>query len=250
MKKHFHILNGDCLKEQFPKEIEGEIIIARECLVDGPVKCDTLEELFQLRATFMAEFYDIYPIDKYYTESVPEFEKIRAIPAESMVYLWFEDDLFCQVNFWFVVYLLFNSVKDCTVFYIRPAIHTQYGFGGLDGTEIIEAFKERIQITEMDKISSLWKSYQNNDTEKLLNTAKELEELYPFVVQAVEAHIARIPHENNPGKPAQSLIEIMKELETEEFSPVFREFNKRESIYGYGDMQVKRLFDEIKKNHQ
>jgi len=37
----------------------------------------------------------------------------------------------------------------------------------------------------------------------------------------------------------------MKELETQDFGPVFREFTKRESIYGYGDLQVKRLFDEL-----
>lgn len=52
----------------------------------------------------------------------------------------------------------------------------------------------------------------------------------------------------NAGRPIQSLITIMKELDTEEFGPVLREFNKRESIYGFGDLQVKRLFDEIINN--
>lgn len=35
---HFHILNGDALKSQFPEQILGEKIIARECLVDGSVE--------------------------------------------------------------------------------------------------------------------------------------------------------------------------------------------------------------------
>jgi hypothetical protein len=38
----------------------------------------------------------------------------------------------------------------------------------------------------------------------------------------------------------------MNNLETNSFGEVFKEFNKRESIYGFGDLQVKRLFDEIK----
>ena len=42
----------------------------------------------------------------------------------------------------------------------------------------------------------------------------------------------------------------MKELETEEFEPVFYEFCKRESIYGFGDLQVKKLIREIKKANQ
>ena len=77
---------------------------------------------------------------------------------------------------------------------------------------------------------------------------RELENKYPFILPAVEAHIERIVTTGNIGRPTQSLIAIMKELETEEFGPVFKEFNKRESIYGFGDLQVKRLFDEIKNN--
>ena len=33
----YHILNGDSLKDVFPKEIYGTCIVARECLVDGDV---------------------------------------------------------------------------------------------------------------------------------------------------------------------------------------------------------------------
>lgn len=37
MTKQYHILNGTALKEQFPKQIPGERIIAKECMVDGSV---------------------------------------------------------------------------------------------------------------------------------------------------------------------------------------------------------------------
>jgi len=50
------------------------------------------------------------------------------------------------------------------------------------------------------------------------------------------------------GRPSQSLIRIINELNTVEFEPIFREFSKREDIYGFGDLQVKRLFNEIKNN--
>ena len=75
-----------------------------------------------------------------------------------------------------------------------------------------------------------------------------MQKTYPFILPAVNAHIQRIPGKEYPGRPIQSLIEIMKDLETDEFGAVFREFNKREYIYGFGDVQVKRLFDMIKNN--
>jgi len=246
MEKQYHILNGDSLKDQFPKGIEGEIIVARECLVDGDVKSNSLEELFAIRAKFIAELYGDYSIRNYYTDSVSEFEKIKRIPKRSTINLWFEDDLFCQVNFWFVAYLLFNFVQDVKVFLIRPDVHTPFGFGGLNKSELEQVFKKRIQLDKLYEIASLWEFYKNGDLKNLLHTAVKLNDSFPFIHTAFEAHIARIPDENSIGRPAQTLLNIMDELETEEFGPVFKEFNKRESIYGFGDLQVKRLLAEIK----
>ena len=44
----------------------------------------------------------------------------------------------------------------------------------------------------------------------------------------------------------RSYYDVYNELETDEFGAVFREFSRRESIYGFGDLQVKKLLDQIK----
>ena len=249
MKKQYHILNGDALKQQFPKNIHGEIIVARECLVDGPINGNNLEELFKTRAKFISDNYHGYIEQDYYQKTVPEFNKIKDITNPAEINLWFEDDLFCQVNFWFTVNLLINSKKKNSIFLIRPITHTRYGFGGLNKTELVSVFENRIELTQLDKIALLWEFYQKNNTDKLLLVAQELESNYSFILPAVKAHLERIPTDGNLGRPSQSLIDIMKDLNTQKFEPVFKEFCIRESIYGYGDLQVKRLLDEIKNNH-
>jgi hypothetical protein len=247
MRKQYHILNGDALKEQFPENIKGDIIVARECLVDGNVKGSSLDALFASRAKFLSDNFGGTEHD-YHEKTASEFQKILQINENSDINLWFEDDLFCQVNFWFVAHLISEFVKGCTVYLIRPPQHTPYGFGGLNEAALIEAYKGKIQIDDLDKIAGLWKSYQHGDTKQLISTANELQASFPFILRAVEAHMARIPSENDPGRPVQALIEIMKDLETEDFGAVFREFSKREAIYGFGDVQVKKLFDELKNN--
>jgi len=249
MDKLYHILNGDSLKERFPKELQGEIIVMRECLMDGDVKSQNLEEFYNVRAEFITELHGDMSVAHYFEHSVSEFEKIRSLPTGWSIYLWFEDDLFCQVNFWFVAHLLVNNAKECEVFLVRPKNHTQFGFAGLNNSDLKEVFKESIPLGKLEKIALLWPSFQNDNTQQLHDLSKELESSYPFILNAVEAHIARIPTPNHPGRPVKSLLDIMKELKTEEFAPVFREFNKREAIYGYGDLQVKRLFDQIKNSH-
>jgi len=246
MRKQYHILNGDSLKQQFPENIQGEIIVARECLVDGNVQGNSLAELFRSRAQFISRNYDGYDEKDYYEKTVLEFQKIQSISDHADINLWFEDDLFCQVNLWFVINLLRKSCPHYPTYLIRPKTHNQYGFGGLNKAELISVYENRFLLTELDELANLWVLYQNNDTENMLSTARDLANKYPFILPAVKAHIERIPTEGNIGKPSQSLIQIMEELETEEFGSVFKEFSKRESIYGFGDLQVKRLFDDIK----
>ena len=249
MRKQYHILNGDSLKVQFPESIQGEIIVAKECLVDGSVKGKSLTDFFKTRAEFISSNYDGYTEQDYFEKTFPEFQKMQNIPDNTDINLWFEDDLFCQVNFWFVINLLSKSHQNNHFFLIRPKSHNQYGFGGLNKSELISIYENRLELTELDKLARLWESYQINDTEKLIKTSSQLKKSYPFIVAAVEAHIERIPTNGKLDRPSQSIIQIIKDLETDEFEPVFREFNKRESIYGFGDLQVKRIFDEIKNNH-
>ncbi len=247
MKKQVHILNGDALKQQLPKAIKGEVIIARECLVDGNIDGNNLEELFATRAKFISQNYGGTE-QVYYEKAVSEFHNMLEIDDHSDINLWFEDDLFCQVNFWFVVHLLMKRNASNSIFLVRPQTHTQYGFGGLNDSELISNYKNRLSLTQLDAIASLWESYQNSNTKELTATALELKNKYPFILTAVNAHIQRLSTNGNLGRPKDTLIKIMKDIGTKEFKVVFKEFNKREAIYGFGDLQVKRLYDEIINN--
>lgn len=241
--KVFHILNGDCLKEQYPVALKGTKIVARECLVDGPVDGETLDDFFEIRANFISENYAETSKKDYLKTTVLEFEKITTIPEDSEVNLWFEDDLFCQVNFWFVLNLL--KEKNLQLFLVRPLEHSQYGFGKYNQEELIALFQKRKRIQPKSEIFKLWKYYTANNLQKLKEAASLLQKDFPFILTAVEAHIVRIPSNNSEGKPKTTLRTIMDELQTKDFGIVFNEFNKRESIYGFGDLQVKRLFDEV-----
>ncbi|NBC04287.1 MAG: hypothetical protein GVY20_11350 [Bacteroidetes bacterium] len=77
----YHRLNGDALKEQFPVRISGEIIVCRECLVDGPVDGETLGNLFETRANFIVKSYGGFSNNEYYENTVLQFKLIQEIPA-------------------------------------------------------------------------------------------------------------------------------------------------------------------------
>ena len=102
----YHILNGDSLAYSFPEaKIEGEIIVVREALIDGELPGDNLHNFWQSRARYMR-----ITETEYNNAVVKEFEKIINAPADSTFNLWFEYDLFCQVNMWFVISII-NSLS-------------------------------------------------------------------------------------------------------------------------------------------
>lgn len=250
MHKKYHILNGDSLSGHFPKQIDGEVLVMRECLVDGDVQSTDLENLLHVREKFISNNYGGFTEGEYYQKCTSEFEKMQSIPNGSEINLWFENDLFCQVNLWFVISLLNSSHADYLMNLVRPTPGHEYNFCSMTEAELIEAYSNKIEITpaNIEKFCKLWELYQRDNCEEMIQVAEDMNQTFPFVIPACQAHADRFPRDSSLGRPEKSIVRIMEELETTDFVQVFREFCKRESIYGFGDLQFKRLFDSVVQN--
>ncbi len=244
MDSIYHILNGDALKEQFPSNISGERMVARLCLVDGPVDAETEEDLFGMRAAFISENFPEYSEEDYLKKVVFEIKKIKNIPENAIINLWFEDDLFCQVNFWFMLHYISKNNKNFELNLVRPKKHSEYAFGGMSEQELVVAYQHKLRIASDDLVilQQFWKLFQKNEIAKLLTMAKIVSDKFPFLIPAIYAQQDRL---SNPSRPKAAIQRIMKTLNTDKFGSVFRAFCQQEAIYGFGDFQVKRIFDEI-----
>lgn len=217
----FHILNGDCLARKFPKNLSGEIIIWREALIDGPVSDD---DFFENRKKFISENYNS---ERSYEDLVvKEFEKIQSIPENSEIYFWFEDDLFCQVNFWFLVSSL--ESKNIKLFRIFPK-DSEKGFAESGEKELLEIFNSAKEINDEDKalIINLWKGFQENNLPQ-----KSFSEIVKNLPKLV------IANENRFNGNLENQIKAIQK-NTENFEAFFKIFQQKFPIYGFGDLQLK-----------
>ena len=116
--------------------------------------------------------------------------------------------------------------------------------------ELLLSYQNRtlLKQTDLKNIEQLWKNYRQNNLAELKLTAEIFVKQFPFILNAVKAHIERIPVNGNQGRPVQTLNQILKDIKTNEFAAVFKEFCKREEIYGYGDWQVKKMLETITKS--
>ena len=235
-----HILNGDALLEQFPRDLKGASIVFRECLVDGPVTGNSLKELYQKRSAFFAQTYQVCTPIEYEERIVSEFKKVQKIPNGSEINLWFEDDLFCQVNCWFVCYLL-RDIKDCDLYLVRPNNQSPYAFSFYTETELTELYLQRQVLLAPFLLAPLWQAYATGAVKQLTLLSQQLPSGYLHVKKAVSAHLSRIPKENKLGKPIEVLKKIIENNDTESTELIYQEFQKQLPIYGFGDLQIKHL---------
>ena len=245
-----HILNGDSLKSFLPESVQGELIVARECLIDGDVRGETLDELFANRAKFIGSYGDFTPQD-YFEKTVVEIKKITIIEPDSEIYCWFEHDLFCQVNFWFVIALLQTHSKNCAIYFVQPNVGNEYSFAHMNQAELTTAYQNALRISsnELTWLSQMWPLYQGlhakNNCAPIFNIAKKLALRFPFLSAAIKAQQERSPDESGYGRPERRLLSLIKELNSTDFIKIFRSFSQSETIYSFGDMQIKRMLDSL-----
>lgn len=238
-----HVLPGDALAVDFKNaDIEGDVVVCRECLIEGDVRGEELEDFWSARADFLQSAYGKDEI--FYVENVvAEFEELFYLEPETEVNLWFEYELFCQTNMWFCLYLLAEET-DATVYRVAPVVRTDEdvwkGFGGLSADDLRACFEHRIKFGKSDILlgKDLWKAYQNKDFDKLRQLSRTNSECFPKLKEVCEAEIEK------QFRPKRTLEKIIAGGETD-FGRIFELFKSEEGVYGFGDSQVKRILQEI-----
>lgn len=247
MATTYHILCGDCLADQLRlTTIDQNFIVCRECLIDGDLAPEHFADFWKIRANFVADTYQV-STEEYYNKVVNELEKLRALPNNSEVCLWFENDLFCQANMWFVIALLTDkpTIKLHRIFPTISNIADKWkGFGISNAAMLAQSYAAKVSfnLSDIELGNNLWAAYKNGDFEKLKELSTIQSDCFQCLVEVCQAHIDRFPTGNTLGRPDQIVKEII-ETKSTHFQDVFLEFSNREGVYGFGDLQLKSIYD-------
>lgn len=224
----YHVLNGDALAGHFLDNILGERVVWREALIDGPLNG---EKFFETREVFINSVIGSDQSD-YKSKVIDEFKKLNTAAAGSRIYLWFEDDLFCQVNYWFLV----SELKDrqFELFRVFPEPDDFY-FNSTSSQSLTRCFhlSKEISDTEAQRIAPLWQHFKINralPTDFRTETVRHIREL-----SAALEHI-------NSGHLKSELRQFYDEKGS--FSALLDYFRDHHPIYGLGDVQIKRLLEQ------
>ena len=230
-----HLLNGDATAAVFPDALPGARAVWRDILMEGPADADA-----DTRATWLAPRLGVTA--EAYVRGWREGQATLARAKEhDEVVLWFERDLFCAINLWFILSRL-DAVRVSLVF---PEITADLrGLGALESERFVPLFEQRRQLSaeEIADARALWRAYAAPDPTRLVR----LESRFPFARAAIRLHCGRFPSVGN-GLDAVEHETLATLGQETTFAALFRAVTTvpAGSQRGMGDVQLAAILRDL-----
>jgi hypothetical protein len=247
-----HIHNGDSTAGTAKKAgIPGEHLAWREALVCGPAPGGLDADQFRhLRARHLSGAYGV-DLKKCEDELRTQEEKLSRFSDHEEVVLWFEHDLFCQVQ---LINLLDSFSRHdlgkttLSLILIRefPGVEKFHGLGELNEPQLASLLSQREEVTsaQLDLGSRAWRAYSSSDPKEIESLIESDLSPLPFLKGALGKHLRRFPSTENGLGRIENVCLALIAKGYPNFRSLFPAFIRHEPEYGFGDAQ---LFLELKR---
>ena len=102
-----------------------------------------------------------------------------------------------------------------------------------------------LSSADLSLANELWTAYKNSNLNRLKELGVTQTQSFPCLEEVVQAHVDQYTNAGEKNRPERVIEDIINNVSSE-FSEVFREFYGREGVYGFGDVQVKEIYNRDK----
>jgi len=247
MANTLHIVNGDSTAHILSKSsINGDVVVWREMLCEGPVFNDVgTDQFWKIRYEFYENEFGIKKLD-YFDKSIKEIVKLEDLEGYKEVVLWFEYDLFCQVNLMALCFYLINSYrKDIRYFLICTGKDENkkelQSLADYSPESFDKLYRNKIKLNKNDLhfASACWRVFVKNDLKELQNYSFDINAKFQYLDAAMLQHLKRFPDNNGCNQIENRILEIIHSSEVDEDKIIKKLliWQKKETIYGFSDLQ-------------
>jgi Domain of unknown function (DUF1835) len=240
-----HIHNGDSSANVLKESgMAGEHIAFREALMAGPAPGGLpQEEWLKRRAHFLAGDYDVDE-QECFKQLVREHEALERFRDHTEAVLWFEHDLFCQINLVYLLNWFRNQNRVATRLSLVcigefAGVEDFRGLGQLSPQQMASLFDVRREVSEaeLNVAAEAWEAYSSPNPEAIESFVGAGTSALPFLQSAMLNHLARFPSTGNGlGHVENRALQLIAGGHTH-FKSLFSQFGKTDSAYGLGDAQ-------------
>lgn len=245
MSQTLHITNGDSGVAVIQNAgFEGVFLPWQDVLHVGPVlPAKTLQRFDPIRVQFLGDFYGMA------TEKIEaDFKQRRQLWDQASdhqsVNLWFEHDLYDQLQLCQVLYLLSQVSEISDLFFL---IQTDHYIGESSQQDIIDAHERKVAIDEphLNDAAQVWHAVTQPTPEALMACLQGEALSLKYMQRAVERLLSELPHPASGLSLSQQRILIPLIEKDRKQSELFWEMQKLEQYKFMGDTTFHQLLQAM-----
>ncbi|EIJ40511.1 hypothetical protein JoomaDRAFT_3573 [Galbibacter orientalis DSM 19592] len=254
MAKTLHITNGDSFTTVLNElNISGDIITWREMLCEGKTINEVGSESFwRQRYEFLNRAYKITK-DTFINRTLKEYRNLCNQKSQEEIVLWFEYDLFCQVNMIAVLSWLKKNRSDADIFLAcsgkEDATDKLYALTELSKEKLEKLYENRVLLTkdDIEYGDYIWQLYCENNPIRLQNAIKQNTSELTYLSKAMESHIHRFPSlKNGLNELENKMLEKSLNKQLKSKDDIIQEMLLDQGIYGFGDIQFVKMANNLR----
>lgn len=232
-----HILNGDATKYLFNEtSISGEVVVMRELFSQGKVVANDHPEFWNIRKAYFQNFYFVSE-EEYEQKILNELK--RALAKSNEIVIWYEYDLYCQLNTLFLAQWLISWNKtNISIICSGKKDDTWIGLGerpSLDYPELLEN-RQSLSEIQIESAKKIWKAFTNEDARQLMNIIPECES-WPYMKRAMKGHIKRFPDTRHGlGILEMKILKFIGD-QSRSGKAIIKKLLDSDELFGFGDLQ-------------
>ena len=256
MTKQLHILNGFATYHLFKEAgIAGDVCVWDEILSEGPCTYHIANDNFwKVRSDFVSQTFGRAASE--YETVIEHFSRIRAFEQYEELVLWYEYDLFCQVNLmallsWLYGAKAYNKAKIQLICVGKESGYDQLvGLGQLPVRKYPELLENRMELSEscLAYADDIWSAYAGDDPRELV-AATIPHPVFTYLSDAIQAHFKRFPDQSGLNEIEKELLSYIGQHQPLKLDQLVRHMLQWQHYYGFGDLQyyvyIKKLGDLV-----
>ena len=254
MSSLLHITNGDSHTNRLKAlGLKGDIITWREMLCEGKTLTNVGSESFwKTRFEFLNKNYKISK-SWFVEKTLKEYRSLCNHKQQDEIVLWFEYDLFCQINMLAVISWLKTHRKYANISLIcsghEDDTDKMYGLGELDDDYLLQLFENRTALKQDDieYADYVWQLYCSDNPIRLENLTDFKNYQFDYLSEALKAHLKRFPTiRNGLNDLENNILQLSVDKKPKSKRQLLRTVLANQGVYGFGDTQFERIITTLR----
>jgi len=254
MNSVLHITNGDSFTQRLKSlDLKGDIITWREMLCEGKTLSSVGSESFwKTRFDFFSKNYKVTKA-KFIELTLKEYRSLCNHKSQDQIVLWFEYDLFCQINMIGVISWLKTHRPYADVHLVcsgkEDGSDTLKGLCELSVDELRKLYDNKVWLTrdDIEYADYIWQLYCSDNPIRLENVKDFGNYQFSYLGEAIQSHLMRFPSiKNGLNAMENKVLDIALNDKPKSKRALMGSILTNQGFYGFGDTQYERMVQKLK----